>query len=268
VSSPQFGGWAGALNYQVPNKMLLAHNQNNLASENNDGVGMISAWLRSPAQYQLTFAMESFIDDLAYTAGADPIEFRIRHLVDPRMIAVLQAVQKLGGWKSGRAAAPRSSKDRVVSGRGVACSLRDGTYNAEIADIEVDKKTGEITVKKMWVTEDHGLTVNPKACLMGIEAGIVQTVSRTLLEQVDYTTEKITSVDWDTYPILTFSGAPKVETQIIERADLPATGVGEAHCCPVAAAVGNAFFDATGVRLHTIPFRPDRVRLALKLGRG
>jgi nicotinate dehydrogenase subunit B len=262
VAMTNFGGWAGTLNYNVPNKLLVAHNQNNLASENNNGVGMISAWLRSPSQFQLTFAMESFIDELAHAAGADPVDFRLRQLSDPRLVAVLTAVAKLAQWKPGPAA-QKTKGTGVATGRGVAVSLRDGTYNAEIADVEVDRETGEIRVKHVYVAEDHGLTVNPRACVLGIEAGIVQTVSRTLLEQVRYTESAVTSVDWETYPILTFSGAPKVTTHIIERAELPATGVGEAHCCPVAAAVGNAVFDAVGIRLRALPMLPARVKQAL-----
>jgi CO/xanthine dehydrogenase Mo-binding subunit len=263
VTMPQSGGWSGALNYDVPNKLLLAHNQSNLAADNDNGVGMISSWLRSPAQFQLTFAMESFIDELAYVAGADPIEFRIRHLRDPRMLAVLNGVAELAKWAPGRAGPPRPSRSGVATGRGVAVALRDGTYDAEVADVEVDRETGEIRVKHVYVVEDHGLTVNPRACTIGIEAGIVQSVSRTLLEQVDYTRSAVTSTDWETYPILTFSGAPQVTTRIIDRPDLPSAGVGEAHCNPLPAAVNNAVFDATGVRMRSMPLRPDTVKRAL-----
>ena len=263
VAMPQSGGWGGRLSYDVPNRRLLAHNQKNLAAENDTGVGMISAWLRSPAQFQLTFAMESFVDELAHAVGADPVAFRLRHLTDKRMATALRTVAKLANWKLRRAARNDGRRAGVAKGRGVAVSLRNGTYNAEIANVEVDRKTGQVRVTHIYVVEDHGLTVNPRACELGIEAGIVQSVSRTLLEQVDFSRSAVTSVDWASYPILRFSGTPKVTTRIIEHAELPATGTGEPHTCPVPAAINNALFDATGVRVRTLPLRPERLKQAL-----
>jgi CO/xanthine dehydrogenase Mo-binding subunit len=265
TAMPGSGGWAGVLNYDVPNKNLLSHNQNNLAADNDNGVGMISAWLRSPAQFQLTFAMESFIDELAHAAGADPVAFRLAHLRDPRMRGVVEGVAELARWVPGPSAANVGrSTEPIVTGRGFAVSLRDGTYDAEVADVEVNKATGEIRVKHVYVVEDHGLTVNPRACVLGIEAGVVQSVSRTLIEQVDYDQSAITSLDWDTYPIIRFSDAPKVTTRIIEDKNVPPTGVGEAHCCPLPAAVNNALFDATGVRMRSLPLRPEMVKAAIE----
>jgi CO/xanthine dehydrogenase Mo-binding subunit len=265
VAEPAAGGWAGVLNYDlVPNKRLLAHNQTNLAAAQDNGVGMVSSWLRSPAQFQLTFAMESFIDELAHAAGADPVAFRLRHLSDKRMAAVLRGVAELASWKPGPAARNiTGGGSGTATGRGVAMSLRDGTYDAEVADIEVDRATGEITVKHVYVVEDHGLTVNPRASMLGVEAGIVQSVSRTLIEQVDFDRSRVTSVDWAGYPILTFSRSPQVTTQFIDNPEVPSTGVGEAHCCPLPAAVSNALFDATGVRLRALPLRPDTVKRGL-----
>jgi nicotinate dehydrogenase subunit B len=257
------GGWAGTLNYNVPNKLLLSHGQDNMASTADGFPGLISAWMRSPAQFQLTFAMESFIDELAHAAGADPVEFRLRHVTDPRLAAVLRGVAQLASWKAGPAAAKVSKAD-VVTGRGVAMSLRDGTYDAEVADVEIDRTTGKIRVKHVYVVEDHGLTVNPRATQLGIEAGVTQSVGRVLHERVDYDESTVLSTDWSSYPILRFTEAPEVTTQIIERKDQPSTGVGEAHCCPVPAAIGNAVFDATGVRLRSLPLRPAKVKEALR----
>jgi nicotinate dehydrogenase subunit B len=206
--------------------------------------------------------MESFIDELAHAAGADPVEFRLRHITDPRLAAVVSGVAKLANWKASPAAAKVSTAN-VVTGRGVAMSLRDGTYDAEVADVEVDRTTGKIRVKHVYVVEDHGLTVNPKAALLGIEAGITQSVGRVLHERVDYDESTVLSTDWSSYPILRFTEAPEVTTQIIERTDLPSSGVGEAHCCPVPAAIGNAFFDATGVRMRSLPLRAAKVKEAL-----
>jgi CO/xanthine dehydrogenase Mo-binding subunit len=263
VAEPAAGGWAGLLNYDlVPNKRLLAHNQTNLAAAQDNGVGMISSWLRSPAQFQLTFAMESFIDELAYEAGEDPVAFRLRHLSDPRMAATLSEVARLASWEPGRAAR-NAGGGGVARGRGVALSLRDGTYDAEVADVEVDPASGQITVKHVYVVEDHGLTVNPRASLLGIEAGVIQSVGRTLMEQVDFDRSRVTSTDWAHYPIITFSQAPQVTTRLIGSPDVPSTGVGEAHCCPLPAAVNNAVFDATGVRLRSLPLRPEVVKRGL-----
>lgn len=265
TTTPAWGGWAGGLPYKVANRKLLAHNQNNIASAQDHGVGLISAWMRSPAQFQLTFAMESFIDELAHAAGADPVAFRLRHITDPRMAAALRAVAKLANWKpkvSGSQAKRGSSG--TAHGRGVAVSLRDGTYDAEVADVEVDLSSGQIRVSHIYVAEDHGLTVNPRAATLGIEAGVTQSVGRVLKEELSFNRSKVTSVDWETYPIMTFSEAPKVTSTIINRIDKPSLGVGEAHCCPVPAAIGNAVFDATGARFRSMPLKPEKIKAGLK----
>jgi CO/xanthine dehydrogenase Mo-binding subunit len=260
------GGWAGPFLYRVPNFRQIEHALPDLGAHTNGGAGLVTAWLRSPAQFQVTFAMESFMDELAAMARIDPIQFRLRHLTDPRMIELLKAVARAAGWRTRPSPKPgaRSSRATVVTGRGVAISLRNGTYNAEIAEVEVNRATGKVRVRRIVAGQDNGLTVNPCAVKLHMESGITQTVSRTLLEEVTFDRSNVTSLDWSSYPILTFMDAPDIETILINRPDRPATGVGEPAINPVAPAIANAVFDATGVRLRRLPLRPDRVTAALK----
>jgi CO/xanthine dehydrogenase Mo-binding subunit len=139
-------------------------------------------------------------------------------------------------------------------------ALRDGTYAGNVAEVEVDRHTGQITVKQIWGAQDCGLIVNPRAVTLGAEAGIVQGVSRTLLEQVSFTPSAITSIDWVTYPILRFEQAPVVTFEPLNNPSFPPNGSGEPPMTPTAAAIGNAVFDATGVRLRNMPFRAAYVK--------
>jgi CO/xanthine dehydrogenase Mo-binding subunit len=259
-----FAGWSSNyFEYTFPNVAVIGNQLNDLASEQSGGpkfVGLISAWLRSPAQFQITFAHEGFVDELAALAEADPVEFRLRNLTDPRFINVLQHVASMANWDTRPSPAGAStSKDRVVKGRGVAMALRDGTYAGNVAEVEVDRHTGQITVTQIWAAQDCGLVVNPRAVTLGAEAGIVQGVSRTLLEQVTFNESIVTSVDWITYPILRFEQAPVVTFEPLNNPSVPSNGSGEPPMTPTAAAIGNAVFDATGVRLRNIPFRAKYV---------
>jgi nicotinate dehydrogenase subunit B len=266
VAEPvQRGGWSGNLLYDVPNVRLLSHNLADISARENDGVGIISAWLRSPAQFQVTFAEESFFDEVAAAVKADPLEFRLRHLKDKRFAATFRHVAKMAGWESRPSPRPEAHETgRYVTGRGIAGSLRGGTYNAEIAEVVVDRNTGKVTVTKVWVVQDNGLTINPRAVILGAEAGVVQSVSRTLLEEVTFNRSRITSLDWISYPILRFNEAPEVTVELIGSQADPPGGSGEPACCPVPAAVGNAIFDASGARLRTLPMTPAKVVEALK----
>jgi nicotinate dehydrogenase subunit B len=244
---------------------LLSHNLTDIASGENDGVGIISAWLRSPAQFQVTFAQESFLDEVAAAVNADPLEFRRRYLKDTRFAACFQHVAKMASWESRPSPRPEAHETgRYVTGRGIAGSLRGGTYNAEVAEVVVDRNTGQVTVTKIWVVQDNGLTINPRAVILGAEAGVVQTVSRTLLEEVTCNRSTITSLDWVSHPILRFEEAPEVTVELIGSQNDPPGGSGEPACCPVAAAIGNAIFDASGARLRSLPMTPPRVVQALQ----
>jgi CO/xanthine dehydrogenase Mo-binding subunit len=152
----------------------------------------------------------------------------------------------------------------VARGRGVATSLRGGTYNAGVAEVEVDRETGKIRVDHMIMVQDNGMTINPRALKLGIEANVVQTVSRALIEEVRFDRSNVTSFDWDDYPIIRFTDAPTVDVISIDQPNLRATGSGEPSCNPIAPAIANAVFDAVGVRLRSLPMTPDRVKAALE----
>ncbi|HWJ45737.1 MAG TPA: molybdopterin cofactor-binding domain-containing protein, partial [Gaiellaceae bacterium] len=229
---------------------------------------LISAWIRSPVQLQATFASESFFDELAAAAGADPVALRLKGLKDPRMIAVLQAAARAARWETRPSPGPNAhATSGVARGRGIATSLRGGTYNAGVAEVEVDRETGKIRVERMIMVQDNGMTINPRALKLGIEANVVQTVSRALIEEVTFDRSNVTSLDWEGYPIIRFSDVPDVDVISIEQPNLPATGSGEPSCNPIAPAIANAVFDAVGIRLRALPMTPDRVKTALEEAR-
>jgi len=265
VGLPASGGWTGPLLYNFANYDQVAHSEADISKIGSDGFGIISAWLRSPAQYQITFAMESFVDELAAAGGVDPVQLRLNHLKDPRMIALLKAVTKQAGWtpRPSPQKGALTSKTNMATGRGVAISLRDGTYNALVAEVQVDRSSGKIRVTRWVAGQDNGLTINPRAVKLTMEAGVTQTTSRALMEEVTFDQSNVTSTDWSTYPILTFQDAPVIETILIDHPEIPSSGAGEPACCPVAAAISNAVFDAIGVRIRDLPMRPERVKAAL-----
>jgi nicotinate dehydrogenase subunit B len=225
-----------------------------------------AAWLRGPGRLQNTFANESFIDEMAFMAGVDPVELRLRHMDDERGIAVLRNATENAGWRRQVPHANKSGTGNIAAGRGVAYVRYDGdrTYVAAVADVEVNRQTGEIRVTKFTLTHDCGLVVNPDGVINQIEGQVVQTISRTLLEEVTFTRSAVTSVDWATYPILRFPEVPKVNVMLINRPDKPAWGAGEPACSVVPSAIAGAIFDAVGVRLRNVPFRPEHIIAALK----
>ncbi len=194
------------------------------------------------------------------------MQFRRRALKDPRAIAVLQRVAELSQWKppAGKRAATKRSD--VASGRGIAFLQyeNENTYVATVVDVDVNRRTGAIRVSRVFVAHDCGLIINPDGLRNQIEGATIQTISRTLNEQVKWDHAGVTTVDWATYPILTFADVPEsISIALINHPELPALGAGEAAACAVPAAIANAVCDATGVRLRAIPFTPDRVRTAL-----
>lgn len=223
------------------------------------------SWIRSPGRMQNTYANEAFMDELAANAGMDPVNYRLRYLSDPRGIAVLMAAARKAGWE------PRPSPDRrqdgasVARGRGVTYIKYENvrTYVAGIAEVEVDRASGEIRVPRFVLAHDCGQIINPDGAINQIEGQVVQTVSRTLMEQVTFDRSRVTSLDWKTYPILRFPQVPRVEVEMIDRPEEVPWGVGEPAACVVPSAISNAVFDATGVRLREVPFRPDYVKAML-----
>ncbi len=212
------------------------------------------------------FATESFLDELAAAAHVDPIRFRLRYLRDPRAIAVLERVAELARWSPRPSPIPTAQRDEIATGRGVAYARYENayTYVATVAEVEVDRRSGAVRVPRLYVAHDCGLIINPDGLRNQIEGATIQTLSRTLKEAVRFDRTGVTSLDWRSYPILTFPEIPEsIEIALIDRPDAPPLGAGEPAACTVPAAVGNAIFDATGVRLRTIPFTPERVQAAL-----
>jgi nicotinate dehydrogenase subunit B len=219
--------------------------------------------LRDPVGPQIHFASESFIDEVAAALNVDPIEFRLRHVREPRDIALLKTVAEKSGWQS-RPSPRRDQSGNKVSGRGIAYSQRNGTRVAIVAEVDIDRSTGKIFARKFTVAHDCGQIINPDGLVKCIEGNIVQGVSRTLWEEVTFDRKSVTSVDWLTYPILDITETPgEVNVVLLNYPDIAPTGAGEPSIRPVAAAIANAIFDATGVRIRRVPFSPDRVKSAL-----
>ena len=222
--------------------------------------------LRSPARLQNTFAHESFMDEVAAQLKADPVEYRLRHLSDPRLIDVVKAAAKSANWESRPSPRNGNRRNGVATGRGIACVLYEGDngYCAVVAEVDVHQDTGRVAVKRLFIANDVGPISNPDGLRNQLEGGALHGVSRTLSEEVTWDDQKVTSIDWRTYrPLPVGAEIPKIETVLINRPEARATGAGETAVTVVAAAIGNAVFDAIGVRIRQVPFTPDRVKAAL-----
>ena len=214
--------------------------------------------LRDPVGPELHFASESFIDELALAAGEDPVAFRLKYLTNPRHAAVVRAAAERAGWEA------RALPLRRGRGRGISFAERNGTSVAAVAEVEVDRASGRIWARRFVVAHDCGLIVNPRGLRQTIEGNVVQGLSRTLFEEVRFDRGSVLSVDWASYPILEMRDAPEaIDTVLIDRPELAPTGAGEPTMRVVPAAVANALYDATGVRLRRAPLTPERVKAAL-----
>jgi len=222
-----------------------------------------TAHMRDPVGPEIHFGSEQFIDEIAVAAGEDPVAFRLRYLTAPRDREVVKAAAEKAGWDP-RPAPRRERAGDVRRGRGLAYAQRAGTIVAVVAEVEVDPATGRIWARKLTVAHDCGLIVNPQGLRYTIEGNVVQGLSRTLFEEVRFDPNAVTSVDWASYPILEIQDAPEaIEVVLIDRPEVPPTGAGEPTMRCIPAAVANAFFDATGVRLRRAPLTPERVKAAL-----
>lgn len=260
---PRPGNWVGFLfqnsgiGYTIPNiKVNTRHIEQAFFR---------SAHLRSPGRIENSFANETFIDELAFAAGADPVEYRLRSLKDPRGIAVLNKAAERAGWQARAGVNPAAGSGDVVRGRGVAYLRYNNatTYVAAVATVVVNKKTGDIRVERICVAHDCGQIINPDGTINQVEGGVIQTVGRTLMEQVRWNRTQVTSNDWASYPIIRHDQVPRVDVDLIDRPGEPSWGAGEPTACAIPAAIGNAVFDATGARLRLVPFLPEQVRAAL-----
>ena len=220
--------------------------------------------LRAPGDLARCFASECFLDEIASDMGADPVEFRLRYLANnKRGTEALSAAVEKTGWKGRPSPAPAPSGS-TAAGRGVALTQRANTYVAAVADVEVDRSSGNVRVKRITISHDCGLIVNPDGLKNQIEGNVIQGVSRALMEEVKFDASGMKNNDWSSYPILTFADVPDIDIALINRPEMAALGGGEPAIIPVAAAIGNAIFDATGIRLREVPFTPSRVLEALK----
>ncbi len=226
--------------------------------------------LRAPGKIANAFAVEGFTDELAAAAGIDPLAYRVRRLSDPRALEVLKRATDLLGWQARPSPNRNGAQGNLLIGRGVAYTRykQAENYVATAMEVAVDRASGKISVRRVTCAHDCGLIVNPDALRNQIEGSIAQTLSRALHEEVKFDRSRVTSVDWVSYPILTFPEVPTIEVALIDRPELPLLGAGEAATAPVAGALGNAIFDATGIRLRTVPFTPARMKAALMAGSG
>ncbi len=223
--------------------------------------------LRAPLRIQNTFANESFMDELCARAKADPVAFRMRHLKDARTRGVLEAVAKAAGWQAVHGSvAGASARAGVVSGRGISCVAYEGEngYAALVAEVEVDLASGEVHPRRFTIALDCGPVSNPDGLRNQVEGGLLQGMSRTLVEEVTWDRQRITSMDWTTYNSLHLDyEMPAIECVFVTPPNVEATGAGETAITVVPAAIGNAIFAATGARLRKVPFTPERVKAAL-----
>jgi CO/xanthine dehydrogenase Mo-binding subunit len=222
--------------------------------------------LRAPGKIANVFAVESFVDEMAAEMGVDAVEYRLRGLSDPRAIDVIKRAAQMIAWQTRPSPMPRAAQGGLLVGRGFAYMRykQMENYVATAMEVAVEPETGKITVRRVTCAHDCGLVINPDGLRNQIEGSIAQTLSRALHEEVKFDRSRVTSVNWQSYPILTFPEVPPIEVALIDRPMLPPFGAGEAATAPVAASLANAVFDATGVRLRSVPFTAARVKGALK----
>lgn len=225
------------------------------------------SWIRTPGRMQNTYANEAFIDECAAAAGADPVAYRLRHLPadEARGREVIERVARLANWQ----ARPSPQADRsgdILRGRGVSYCKYElvRTYVAGVAEVEVNRRTGAIRVTRFWCTHDCGQMINPDGVKAQVEGNIVHTLSRVFKEELTFSRSVVTSVDWSTYQVITMPEVPEIVVELIDRPAERPWGAGEPAATVVPSAVSNAIFDATGVRLRSIPFTPPRMRAAIQ----
>jgi CO/xanthine dehydrogenase Mo-binding subunit len=245
-----------AITYAVPNVHTIIHRL--------ESTPFRPSWIRSPGRMQNSFANESFLDEMAMAAGRDPLEIRRSLLSEPRGLEVLERLEHLAKWE--KRTGPSGQTGDVVRGTGISYIKYElvRTYVGVVAEVEVNKKTGAVRVPRFYVVHDCGQVINPDGVKAQIEGNVIQTVSRTLKEQLTFDRSTVTSRDWSSYPILTFPEVPEVVMELIDRPAEKPWGAGEPTAALVPSAIANAIYHATGARLRSVPFTPDKVKAALQ----
>jgi nicotinate dehydrogenase subunit B len=231
-----------------------------------------AAWLRGVSALPNTFAHESWIDECASEAGVDPIEYRLRYLKDPRAIDLVNAVAERAGWEPRPVREDKQAEGDIVRGRGFAYALYvhskfpgyGAAWSAWIADVAVNKATGDVSVTRVVAGQDSGLMINPDGVRHQIHGNVIQSTSRALMEEVSFDRTSVTAREWGAYPIIKFPEVPEIDVLMLPRHDQPPLGVGESASVPSAAAIANAIYDATGVRFRELPFTPERILRGLQ----
>ena len=226
-----------------------------------------ASWFRGVSALPNTFAHESYIDELADEAGVDPIEYRLRYLKDSRAVDLVNAVAERAGWKPRPVRQEKEAEGDIVRGRGFAYALYvhskfpgyGAAWSAWIADVAVNKATGDVSVTRVVAGQDSGLMINPEGVRHQIHGNVIQSTSRALMEEVSFDRAQVTAREWGAYPIIKFPNVPKIDVLMLPRQDQPPLGVGESASVPSAAAIANAIYDATGVRFRELPFTPERI---------
>ena len=235
-----------------------------------------ASWFRGVSALPNTFAHESYIDELATEAGVDPIEYRLRYLKDQRAVDLVNAVAERAGWTPRPVWKEPDAEGDIVRGRGFAYALYvhskfpgyGAAWSAWIADVAVNKATGDVSVTRVVAGQDSGLMINPEGVRHQIHGNVIQSTSRALMEEVSFDRHAVTSREWGAYPIIKFPDIPKIDVLMLPRQDQPPLGVGESASVPSAAAIANAIFDATGVRFRELPFTPERILAGLRGEQG
>jgi nicotinate dehydrogenase subunit B len=251
VNPQQCGGM-----YDIANVRLVNHQVPGLKY-------LKGAWLRSPLDLSFSFASEQTIDELARLCAMDAYEFRKRNISNERWMGVLDAAAKAAKWEP-RPPASKISDAKIARGRGIGLGTHLTSYGGAVAEVEVNRETGKVRVTHMYGAIDAGLAVNPAFIENQISGQLVQTASRMLLEEVTFNNTNVTSLDWNSYPILRFEECPEVTAVVVQRLDQRSTGAGEEVMAAAAGAIANAFFDATGVHMREFPLTPPRVLAALR----
>ncbi|WMT77562.1 molybdopterin cofactor-binding domain-containing protein [Bradyrhizobium sp. Ash2021] len=231
-----------------------------------------ASWFRGVSALPNTFAHECYIDELAAEAGVDPIEYRLRYLKDARAVDLVNAVAERAGWVPRPVRQEPEAEGDIVRGRGFAYALYvhskfpgyGAAWSAWIADVAVNKATGDVSVTRVVAGQDSGLMINPDGVRHQIHGNVIQSTSRALMEEVSFDRHSVTSREWGAYPIIKFPDVPKIDVLMLPRQDQPPLGVGESASVPSAAAIANAIFDATGVRFRELPFTPERILKGLR----